>query len=1146
MSTQIDSLSIRIESNSKGATTAIDGLIAALGRLKTAASLGGADKGIKKIGDAVSRGMSGASKATEKSTQSLNKFSKATEKATQSSGKLKSALGGVSSGLLQMAGNAFGIYSVGQALATTLNMAKEWEGISARFAEGFGDQVDEAYAHVQKLSEALYINDQVFMQYSSNFATLARGFGVAETAIKDMSIGLTELAYDIYAKNNDFYTFEEALMAVRSAIVGEVEPIRLAGISITEATLKEVAANNGLTKSVENMTEAEKALLRYKAMVDQAYASGTVGTYIKELGTVEGSSRALAQQLKGLAQAIGSLVMPAIAAVLPYLQALVDLATRAINAIAGLFGLRIKTPTWGGGLSTIGKGADSASNSLQTVSRAAEDVGSSSSAIGKTASAVNDAAKSAKKLKDYMMGFDELNVIRPPDESSGGGGGGGVGGGGISLEVGSLWTDEMINAANIKSKEIADNILKYLQPIKDAIGMINFEPLISSAQRLWEAVKPFAATIGQGLYWFLLNVLIPLAGYTIENIIPAFLNGLAAVLEWVTPQLQQFGDWVAANKEHIATVAGMVAAFFLSFKFVTFAKAAIAPLMGVGTTIMGLLRPALTWLASNIAALIISFNAGGGGLSGALNVVRVLFSGLGSVVGKVLSTVFSPFTLIVIAVASTAMVLAANWDKVVATFKNFIDNIDLAGKFEAIKTALAPLMEKLAGLKDLFTIIGTIGAAVLAVAMGVVAGLFNAVLTAVAPLIDAIGGLIDIFAGFGTFLVGVFTLDMDKALAGVQTMWDGIVSLFSGLWEACVGFVTGFVEGVVGWFVGLGETLGVGEWFASAMTWFTNLPTTISNFFSDAWAFIQGVFSEGVIGDYFNSVISWITAPFEVIGALFTGDFEGAYEAMKAPFAATGEFFGGIWTAIEGAFATVDSFFTKTFGDGWTNIKAAFADSLIAQYFTNIWNGIKGVFSVVESVLSGNFSDAWTAIKGVFSGWAEFFSGLWTSISTTFTDLGTTLGDAVGGAVKAGVNGVLQWVEDTINGAIGSINDIIAKINSFTGVVGINIGPLGTVTIPKLASGGFVDQGQLFIAREAGAEMVGSMGGRTAVANNDQIVEGISSGVYAAVRAAMQDSESGNTPVIVYLDGKQITASVEKRQRERGATIMTGGVNFGY
>ena len=97
------------------------------------------------------------------------------------------------------------------------------------------------------------------------------------------------------------------------------------------------------------------------------------------------------------------------------------------------------------------------------------------------------------------------------------------------------------------------------------------------------------------------------------------------------------------------------------------------------------------------------------------------------------------------------------------------------------------------------------------------------------------------------------------------------------------------------------------------------------------------------------------------------------------------------------------------------------------------------------------------------------------------------------------------------------------------------------------AAGGFVDEGQLFIAREAGAEMVGSMGGHTAVANNDQIVEGIYQGVYSAVRAAMSqndNSKSGN--VNVYLDGKQITAAVEQRQRERGATIMTGGVTYGY
>ncbi len=1136
MSTQIDSLSIRIESNSRSATAAIDGLVAALGRLKTAANVGGADKSISKIATAVNKGMSSSSSSFNKGAKAAKTFTKATDDAAHSAGKLQVMLGGAASGMLQLIGNAVGIHSVGQALANALAQAREWDGIASRFAEGFGDQVNEAYAHVQKLSEALHINDQVFMQYSSNFATLGRGFGVAETAIKDMSIGLTELGYDIWAKNNDFYTFEEALSAVRSAIIGEVEPIRRAGISITEAMLKETAATNGITKSVEQMTEAEKAMLRYKAMVDQAYASGTVGTYIKELGTVEGSSRALAQQLKGLAQAIGSLVMPAIAAVLPYFQALVALATRAISAIASLFGFRIKAPSWGGGLSSAADSANAATGALQATTKAAEGVGSAAPTISKTTKALDSAGKSAKKLRDYMMGFDELNVIKPPEENSGGGGGGGVGGGGITLETGSLWTDEMIAAAELKADEIANNIKKFLQPIIDAIKAIDFEPLVSGATRLWEALKPFAATIGAGLYWFVLNVLVPLAGYTIENVIPAFLNALAAALEWVTPQLQAFGGWIAANKEHIATVAVYVAAFFAAFKLVGLVKTAVAAI-GPLTGVVSGLQNGLGFLMTRIQSLIVLFSSGGGGLAGAAAVVKAIFSSL-------VSTVFSPLALVIVAVAAAIMVLVKNWNKVVKTFKNFVKNIDLAGKFEAIKTALAPLTEKLAGLNDLFTIIGTAVLAVLQPAIAVLAGAFNAVLSAIAPLIDAVGGLIDIFAGFGTFLVGIFTGDMAKAGDGVRTMIDGVTGLFSGLWEACAGFVVGFVDGVIGWFTSLGETLGVGEWFQGALDWFAALPGTISNFFSEAWTFVQGVFGETVVGDYFNAVVSWVTAPFQVIIALFQGDFEGAWEAAKAPFAAAGEFFGGVWSAIEGAFAAVDTFFTNTFGESWTAVKNAFSDSVVGQYFGQVWNTVEGVFSAAKSVLSGNFSDAWEAIKGVFAGWGTFFSDLWNTISTTFSSLGTTIGDAVGGSVRSGINSILSWVQNTINNVINLINGAIDIINA---VPGVNVGKIKPVSIPMMATGGFVDEGQLFIAREAGAEMVGSMGGRTAVANNDQIVEGIYQGVYAAVRAAIQENgNNSSTPINVYLDGKQITATVEKRQRERGATIMTGGVNFGY
>lgn len=88
------------------------------------------------------------------------------------------------------------------------------------------------------------------------------------------------------------------------------------------------------------------------------------------------------------------------------------------------------------------------------------------------------------------------------------------------------------------------------------------------------------------------------------------------------------------------------------------------------------------------------------------------------------------------------------------------------------------------------------------------------------------------------------------------------------------------------------------------------------------------------------------------------------------------------------------------------------------------------------------------------------------------------------------------------------------------------------------ASGGFPNQGEMFIAREAGPELVGSIGGRTAVANNDQIVESVSRGVFDAVRSAMGGGQA--LAVNVYLDGRQITGAVERTQRERGLSLVSG------
>jgi hypothetical protein len=82
----------------------------------------------------------------------------------------------------------------------------------------------------------------------------------------------------------------------------------------------------------------------------------------------------------------------------------------------------------------------------------------------------------------------------------------------------------------------------------------------------------------------------------------------------------------------------------------------------------------------------------------------------------------------------------------------------------------------------------------------------------------------------------------------------------------------------------------------------------------------------------------------------------------------------------------------------------------------------------------------------------------------------------------------------------------------------------------------------MFIAREAGPELVGSLNGRTAVMNNDQIVEAVSRGVYDAVRSAMGGGKSGNNGTAefhLYLDGDEITSTVERGQKRR--ILQTNG-----
>jgi hypothetical protein len=143
------------------------------------------------------------------------------------------------------------------------------------------------------------------------------------------------------------------------------------------------------------------------------------------------------------------------------------------------------------------------------------------------------------------------------------------------------------------------------------------------------------------------------------------------------------------------------------------------------------------------------------------------------------------------------------------------------------------------------------------------------------------------------------------------------------------------------------------------------------------------------------------------------------------------------------------------------------------------------------------------------------------------------LGVAIGVAILEGIANLL----------IGGINAIIHGINKIIPGSRWDIDKIGKADfsgmMPKFAEGGFPNQGQMFIAREAGAELVGNIGGSTAVANNDQIVTAVSDGVYRAVSQAM--SEQGGQRVSLRVDGRRMSEAMDLASKKRGLAFGTGG-----
>lgn len=401
----------------------------------------------------------------------------------------------------------------------------------------------------------------------------------------------------------------------------------------------------------------------------------------------------------------------------------------------------------------------------------------------------------------------------------------------------------------------------------------------------------------------------------------------------------------------------------------------------------------------------------------------------------------------------------------------------------------------------------------------------------------------DICAGIGNMLaniewgeilakIGALVVELVVQLPGI------IVGALGGIADILGGLFEGFgLDSVAGFFYGIGDAM------RSAGTWLKeNLVDPVVNWVKDLFGIHSPstVFAE--IGTFLiDGLLQGIADTWHNIVEFFSEKLEGIKQACS-----------DAWNAIKSTASTV-----------WGNIKSFLSTTWdgIKSTASTVWNNMKTTISTAWDNVKTNTNTVWGGLKTTLSTtWGNIkstavtaFSSMKSSICTVWDNLKSHISNAVSSItgfvdnmksiVSSGISAVKGLFDSAVSAAKSAISKVSETLSSIGSSVSNAVSSAASWVGSKLgfASGGFPEVGQLFIAREAGAEMVGSIGGRTAVANNDQIVEGIYQGVLAAMRAS-DGGNGGNFDVRVYLDGKQITAAVEKRQRERGATIYPGGV----
>ena len=1008
------------------------------------------------------------------------------------------------------------------------------------FHNAMGNLSGEADTLISKMQGLLGVDPTKAMTYMATIQSLGTSFGLTSDKAYILSKNLTQLAYDegSYWNKNVAETFT----AMSSAISGEIEPIRRLGVDLSQARLQQELLALGFNKQVSSLSQADKAVLRYIAIMKQT--ANVQGNLAQTIQSPANQIKILKAQLDMLAKSVGSLLYPAMKSILPPLIAAVQLIREFVQWVAKLMGVKVV---------------------FTDFTKSAGSVGGIGDAMDDT---TDSTKKAAKALKDYTMGFDELNIIDPTQGSSGSGGG---------ASAGNILGDVDLSGYDM-FKQYNEEFAKQIDAIKQKI----------------KAMLPLIATVATALAaWKLTNLITDIVDAISKmNALKSIVLGLGVFTVGVVLEITGIKDAIenGVNGKNFAEIVlgaliGTTGAAILGKGIAQFI------VTGFGNTAVG---AAIKAAGGSTAGAIIGAAVGGvvtgipmfvtgvyDAVKNGLNTLNGILIPLGSTmagagIGAIIGSLGGPIGtgigtligLIVGGLTDVGIAIYQNWDKIT-------ESLDKAS--ESLKNWFVGVgewwNEKWQGFSANFQ-----------TAWDSLPGFVQHPIQA---LNQASAGLKQWFAGVGEWWNqkwAGFKENWDKAW---NSLVDTIKNLPAKFLDYGKNIVQGLIDGINKGIENAKKTVGgLAKAILDKFTTDTGIHSPskvfeqfgiyidqgLANGITAALPYVEQAMTNlaNVVQQKGNEMIDYgTTTATNFVNGFFNG-LDSKWQELDSGL--QNDFFGtvqNLWNAVQNGDlktigTTTAAIIWQAMGEENRNQVKAYAQSFISNISGVLKDASKTLFN--EALKVGKV--IWSGITSNFGKIVKSVSNLGTTISASISALKVPLA-TTGTAISQGLFG----------GLVSSFPEIFAAMGSLIGTVGSAFVGLLTSIAGALSSTVFGIPVALIVGAAAialGAAIVGivsNLGGKYSTDNSSYVgtpeydasagsttsangyysntssgstsssdLQGaVYNGCYDAFLDIFQrygDEITGGKEVRLFIDGKQITASVEKQQADRGVQIM--------